>query len=171
MTPIIPDLHVSADEKPAPGREPPQYRFFSRFLVGIGAVILLCLLLPVSRSEALDLLAELTAGYDSNPALSDPSDGSGFSVYGLGAMHMFVLPEDLTLELSVEGRYQDYWSVEDNYRLQAGTALSYVMAEGRLLPALIGEVAVYRDALIEADDRNQAMVGIRADWILSNRLT
>ncbi|NQU15239.1 MAG: hypothetical protein HQ561_13890 [Desulfobacteraceae bacterium] len=137
----------------------------------MGAAAFFCFALMVPYSEAVDLLAELTAGYDSNPALSDPSDGSGFSVYGLGAGHVFTLSEDLALDLSVEGRYQDYWSVGDNYRVQAGTALSYVLAEGRFLPSLIGEVAAYRDALIEADERNEAMVGIRADWIVSNRLT
>ena len=144
---------------------------YHHFLSGIGATAFFCFFLMAPPSEAVDLLAELTAGYDSNPALADPSDGSGFSVYGLGAQHSFVLSEDLALHLSAEGRYQDYWSVGDNYRLQAGTALSYVMADGRFLPSLIGEVAAYRDALIEADERNEAMAGVAADWILSNRLT
>ena len=150
-----------------PARRKPYYYFLS----GIGVAAFFCFFMMVPPSEAVDLLAELTAGYDSNPALTDPSDGSGFSVYGLGAQHSFVLSEDLALHLSAEGRYQDYWSVGDNYRLQAGTALSYVMADGRFLPSLIGEVAAYRDALIEADERNEAMAGVAADWILSNRLT
>jgi len=141
------------------------------FLSGIGAAAFFCFFLMVPPSEAVDLLAELTAGYDSNPALSDPSDGSGFSVYGLGAMHSFVLSKDLALHLSAEGRYQDYWSVGDNYRVQAGTELSYVLADGRFLPSLIGEVAAYRDALVEADERNEAMAGIAAGWILTKRLT
>jgi hypothetical protein len=34
-----------------------------------------------------------------------------------------------------------------------------------------GEVAAYRDRLIPADERNEGMVGVNADWILSSRLT
>ncbi len=139
-------------------------------LLSMGAAFF-CLFLWAPHSEAVDLLAELTTGYDSNPALSDPADGSGFSVYGLGAEHAFVLSEDLALHLSGEARYQDYWTVGDNYRFQAGTALSYVMAGGSFLPSLMGEVAAYRDRLIEADERNEAMVGFAADWILTKRLT
>ena len=136
----------------------------------VAAIFLVSFLLP-PHSHAVNLLAELAAGYDSNPALSDPADGSGFSVYALGADHYFVLGKDLSLDLSVGGRYQDYWSVGDNYRLQTGTALSYVMAEGRFIPSLVGEVAAYRDRLIPADERNEGMAGINADWILSSRLT
>ncbi|MCF8129566.1 MAG: hypothetical protein K9N10_13720 [Deltaproteobacteria bacterium] len=152
-------------------QRPKPPRALKRFFPSIGFAVLLCFLLAVPRSEAFDLLAELAAGYDSNPALGDPSDGSGFSNYALGADQFVSLSNDLSLDLSVAGRYQDYWSVGDNYRLQTGAALSYVMAEGRLLPSLVGEVAAYRDALIETDARNEAMVGVNADWILSNRLT
>jgi len=125
----------------------------------------------VSPSKAVDLTADLTAGYDSNPALTDPSEDSGFSVYGLRAGQPFVLTDDLGLDLSVEGRYQDYWSVGDNYRVQADGSITYILADGRFLPSLMGEAAAYRDALIEADERNEAMVGIGADWIISSRLT
>ncbi len=150
---------------------PSRRRPYNPILSGIGASAFFCFFLLAPDSEAVDLLAELTAGYDSNPALSDPSDGSGFSVYGLGLTQSLALSEDLALHLSAEARYQDYWSVGDNYRLQAGTALSYVLAEGKFLPSLIGEVAAYRDRLIEADERNEAMAGIAADWILTKRLT
>ena len=152
-------------------KRPNRRRPYNPILSGIGAAAFFWFFLGASPSEAVDLLAELTAGYDSNPALSDPSDGSGFSVYGLGLTHSLALSEDLALHLSAEARYQDYWSVGDNYRLQAGTSLSYVMAEGRFLPSLMAEVAAYRDRLIEADERNEAMVGIAADWILTKRLT
>lgn len=135
------------------------------------AVICLALLLVPHHSKAINLSAELTAGYDSNPALSDPADSSGFFVYALGADHYFALSDDLSLDLSVGGRYQDYWSVGDNYRLQTDAALSYMMADGRFIPSLVGEVAAYRDRLIPADERNEGMVGINADWILSSRLT
>ncbi|EFK06697.1 conserved hypothetical protein [delta proteobacterium NaphS2] len=142
-----------------------------RFLWAMAVVLYLWSFTVASHAYAIDLLAELTAGYDSNPALSDPADGSGFFVYALGAEHYFTLSNDLSLDVSVGGRYQDYWSVGDNYRLDADTALSYVMAEGRFIPSLVGEVAAYRDRLIPADERNEGMVGINADWILSNRLT
>ncbi|MDQ1336831.1 MAG: hypothetical protein QG552_3781 [Thermodesulfobacteriota bacterium] len=140
--------------------------------LGSGLVgALFCFLLMGGHSGAVDLTAELTAGYDSNPALTDPSEGSGFSVYGLRAAQPFGVTDDLNLDLSVEGRYQDYWSVGDNYRMQADGSLTYVLVDGRFLPSLMGEAAAYRDALIEADERNEAMVGIGADWIISRRLT
>ena len=140
----------------------------SGMMVVLVAVMGLFLAAPVA---AMDLMAELSAGYDSNPALGDPAEGSGFSIYGAGAGHTFKWHDDLVLDASLEGRYQDYWQLEDNYRLQAGTALTYSMAEGRLLTSLMGEVAAYRDHLIEADERNEGMIGIGADWILTNRLT
>ncbi len=165
------NLGIPTGEASAFRKHPPQYRLFARFLSGIGTAVLFCLFMPVPHSGAVDLITELTAGYDSNPALNDPSDSSLFSIYGLGAGHAFAISEDLALDVSVEGRYQDYWSVRDNYSAQAGTELSHVLAGGRFLPSLVGEVAVYRDALIEAEERNWVMVGIRVDWILSPRLT
>ena len=171
LSPAPLKLKNSGNGKGEPRQRPGPYGVVKRFLSFTGAAVLLCTLLMASRSEAVDLLAELAAGYDSNPALSDPSDGSGFSIYALGAEHYVGLSEDFALDLSAAGRYQDYWSVEDNYRLQAGAALSYIVADGRFLPSLVGEVAAYRDGLIEADERNEAMVGINADWILTSRLT
>ncbi len=126
--------------------------------------------MPASAS-AVDLTAELASGYDSNPALIDPPEGSGFSLYAFKAGQPLSLTEALGLDLSVEGRYQDYWSVGDNYRLQADGSFTVALADGRFLPAFVGEVAAYRDALIEADERDEAMVGIRTDWILSKRAT
>jgi len=142
----------------------------ARFGAIVLAAALLCGLSHSGVVEAVNLTAELTTGYDANPALSDPSDGSGFSTYALRAGQPFDLAEKLLLDLSVEGKYQQYWSVEDNYRLQTNGALSYVMADGRFIPMLMGEAAVYRDGLIEADERNEVMVGLGADWIISNRL-
>lgn len=142
-----------------------------RFGSGLLATSFFVIFLIVSQSQAVDLTGELTAGYDSNPALIDPPEASGFSVYALRAGQPLILTDDLGFELSVEGRYQDYWSVGDNYRLQVDGAMTYTLADGHFFPALIGEVAAYRDALIEADERNEAMLGIRAEWIISKRAT
>jgi len=51
----------------------------------------------------------------------------GFPTHYLGTLN-----DDLMLDVSLEGRYQDYWQVEDNYRIQAGTTMTYSMADGRL---------------------------------------
>lgn len=133
--------------------------------------VCLCLFVMPASAGAVDLTSELASGYDSNPALIDPSEGSGFSLYAFRAGQPLSLTEALALDLSVEGRYQDYWSVGDNYRLQADGSFTVALADGRFLPALVGEAAAYRDALIEADERDEAMAGIRADWILSKRVT
>ncbi len=168
---IVPSSKIPTSGGLGPRRRAARHTSSGHFCAGIASAAFFCFLLLIPPSEAVDLTAELTAGYDSNPALTDPSDASGFSVYALRAGQPFALAEDLSMDLSVEGKYQDYWSVGDNYRLQAGTSLTYVLANGRFLPSVMGEVAAYRDALIEADERNEAMAGIGGDWIISNRLT
>jgi len=70
----------------------------------VAAAICLTFLMMPRHSHAINLSAELTAGYDSNPALSDPADDSGFSVYALRVDHYFSLSEDLSLDVSVGGR-------------------------------------------------------------------
>jgi len=164
------DIHIPDNRPESQAGDIP---FIHRILCGAlaFAAALIWSLVWAGPLQAMDLTAELSAGYDSNPALSDPADGSGFSVYGGGGGYLFKWSEDLMLDVSVEGRYQDYWQVEDNYRIQAGTALTYAMAGGRFLAALLGEAAAYRDDLIEADARNEGVLGIGADWILTNRLT
>ncbi len=120
---------------------------------------------------AMDFVVETAAGYDSNPALTERSESSGFSVYGLGMGCQFTLTDDLILEGLLEGRWQDYWEVGDNYLLQAKAALSYPLAKARVLSSLMGEVIAYRDNLVEEDERDEVMVGVQADWLISGRLT
>ena len=134
------------------------------------AVALIWVFSAAAPLAAMDLTAELSLGYDSNPALIESGEGSGFSAYGMGGGHVFKWYEDLMLDVFAEGRYQDYWQVEDDYRIQAGTTLTYSMADDRLSASVLGEVAAYRDKLVEADERDEAMIGIGAEWILTNRL-
>ncbi len=134
-------------------------------------MLIFWVLAAAQPSLAIDLTTELSAGYDSNPALGDPAESSGFSVYSAGLGHMFGWTEDLMLDISVEGRYQDYWALENNYRVQAGSTLTYTILSGRLLTSLTGEAVACRDHLIEADERNEVMVGLGAEWLLTRRLT
>ena len=93
-----------------------------------------------------------------------------FSVYGLGATHSFVLSEDLFLDLSAK----------EGIRTTGAWETTTVCRPGQRSPTpwrrdgssrLLWRGGGLRDALIETDERNEAMAGIGADWILSNRLT
>ena len=93
--------------------------------------------------DVLDLSVEGTTGYDSNPALEADADGSGFSVYTAGLGKQFRFENPLILDTFLNARYQDYWQLEDNYDVRGGVALSYPPANGRFIPALLLEAAVY----------------------------
>ncbi len=132
-----------------------------------------CQTMGLPQAEALDVLdlfVEGTTGYDSNPALEADADGSGFSVYTAGLGKQFRFENPLTLDTFLNAHYQDYWQVEDNYDVRGGGALSYPLANGRFMPALLLEAAVYRDHLVEAAERNEVMAGLAADLIVNSRI-
>lgn len=124
----------------------------------------------VGALDALDLFAEGTVGYDSNPALEADPDGSGFAMYAAGLGKQFRFKNPFILETILNARYQDYWQVKDNYDVRGGGALSYPLANGRFTPSLLLEAALYRDHLVEAAERNEVVVGFGADLIVNSRM-
>jgi hypothetical protein len=71
----------------------------------------------------------------------------------------------------LEGSYQNYTRVDDNYLLKARGELSRPVLGGRLVPALLMEVNAYRDDYVREDDRDQYLAGMRLSWIYSRRMT
>jgi len=120
--------------------------------------------------DVVNLFVEGTAGYDSNPALEADPEGSGFFVYAGGFGKYFRLTDQLTLDTFLNGRYQDYWQVGDNYDAKVGGTLSYSLADGRFTPAILLEAAAWRDHLVTAAERNEVTAGLAADLVLSNRI-
>lgn len=136
--------------------------------LSIGRLVwLLGALLFPGEAFAFHTLLEARAGYDSNPALAEEAEGSGFSLYAGEASHAFQIPGGLLVDLSLAGGYQQFWETEDNYRVGCGGALSYPLADGRVIPSLVGGVTLYRDALLEADERNTCRLGLDVDWRLA----
>ena len=112
-----------------------------------------------------------SAGYDSNPALADEAESSWFLAYSAGMVEQFLLTDALILDTVLDAVYQDYWQVKDNYHGQGRAILSYPLADGLILPSILGGVAAYRDHYVEAEERNEALAGIDVSVILSKRLT
>jgi hypothetical protein len=130
------------------------------------------LLIPVLETPALDTSIQLAAGYDDNPSLSADATASSFACYQIKLAHSFFsdLPS-VDGGLFMNGMYQDYFSVEDNYQFNAGASLIFPLSEGRLLPGIYSDVLLYRDNFTEEDDRNDIAVGGQIDWLANARLT
>lgn len=119
----------------------------------------------------MEIFVDGSVGYDSNPALADEAESSWFASYSAGLAKQFLLTDALVLETVLDVAYQDYRQVEDNYNGQGKVILSYPLANGMILPAILGGVNAYRDHFIEAEERNEALAGIDVSMVLSKRLT
>ena len=131
----------------------------------------LCLIPGVNRSSAVQIGAALSGGYDSNAVLSDEETGSGFARYRLWGMHPFFQSnKGLSGSGIIQGNYQDFFDVSDNYRITAGADLRWHLKNARLMPTLMGDVIVYRNRELPEDDANAVMLGSRLEWLATARL-
>ena len=119
----------------------------------------------------MEIFADGSVGYDSNPALAEEAESSWFSAYSAGLAKQFLLTDALILDTVLDATYQDYWQVKDNYNGRARVILSYPLVNGMISPSILGGVAAYRDHFIEAEERNEALTGIDVSMVLSKRLT
>lgn len=149
-------------------REPaqgPRVHFLHRWYAVFLCVCLLCW--PCSAA-GFQAQVEARTGYDSNPALSEASEGSGF-VHYIGRLHQFLdISKTALVDLFMDGGYQQYWQTGDNYRLICGGGISYPLAGGRVIPALLVEAGLWRDHLVEAEERNEYLLGLKADWFVNH---
>lgn len=132
----------------------------------------LCLIPGVNRSSAVQIGAEISGGYDSNAVLSAEETGSGFGRYRLWAAQPFLRSnERLSGQGVIQGSYQDFFDVSDNYRISAGTDLQWHLNNKRLIPTFMGDVIVYRNRELPEDDVNAVTIGSRLQWLATSRLT
>lgn len=125
---------------------------------------------PVMADQAMRLGGEVTAGYDSNPAQSHDGPELAFAQYAFDAARQTRLGEsDLTV--GVSGRYRDYEAANDNYRLTLHADWAHETAQGAGLVTLSVAGAAYRDALVPADERDEAALAVRYHHTLTARDT
>ncbi len=148
--------------------------FFSKTILPIClflAVYFCSQFLCAPCGTAMESFVDGSIGYDSNPSLADKAESSWFSAYHAGMAKQFLLTDALILDTVLDAAYQDYRQVKDNYHGQARAIVSYPLANGLILPSILGGVAAYRDHFVEAEERNEALVGLDVSVVLSKRLT
>lgn len=125
---------------------------------------LLALVFCVTDSNAAELTLTSSLGYDSNPGLYEDKEGSAFAAYGVSASHRLISSAAVNLKISASGSYRDHFSLGDNYRLEAGPELSFPLLKGILIPSVSAGAAIYRDHLVDEDERNEVFAGIGLAW-------
>ena len=134
-------------------------------------LIIGCLFL-LTPARALDTDLEVSIGYDDNPAEVEDMDGSGFTRYRAQlAQSFFKETEALDTALFFDAAYEQYFDLEDNYRLRAGATMDIASGSDRFLPGLFVEVAAYRDDLVADDERDELILGGFVQWLVDARLT
>jgi len=130
------------------------------------------LIADVGRPLAVQIGAEVSGGYDSNAVLSAEETGSGFMRYRLWGEQPFLQSNaQITGTGIIQGAYQDFFDVSDNYRVSASADLQWHLQDKRIIPSLLGEATVYRNRELPEDDVNAVMIGGRLEWLTTPRLT
>lgn len=131
-----------------------------------------CLLLSFTVAPAMDTTFEVAAGYDDNAAEVTDGEGSGLARYRVGfSQPIRTEAAGPDLDLFLEGLYSQYFSLDDNYQLRAGTEFTTLPWHNRLQTSLFAEVMLYRDDLVAEDERNSLLVGGELQWLVDARLT
>jgi hypothetical protein len=111
-------------------------------------------------------------GYDDNPAEVTDSDGSGVARYHVFLKQsVFKDAKDVDADLFFDGVYEQYFDLDDNYRLQAGATLESRTLFERFLPGLFAEATAWRDVLVPDDERDELTLGGFVQWLVGARLT
>lgn len=124
---------------------------------------------PAGHAEHFSV--ESSAGYDDNPAQTNDRKGSGFTFHRASMFDSWQLGGGASFTGLLEGSYQNYTRVGDNYFLKARGELERPVLGGRLVPALFLETNAYRDDYIREDDRDQYLAGMRLSWLFSRHMT
>jgi len=100
------------------------------------------------------------------------TDGSGFARYRvLLEQSLFKDATAADMDIFFDAAYEQYFSLDDNYRLRAGTTIDVASGFDRLLPGLFAEAAAYRDDLVADDERDELILGGFVQWLVDPRLT
>ena len=137
-----------------------------------GLRALFCLVLILAwpgYGLAGDVSVDMSAGYNSNPTEARTGEGSGFSEFSASLFQEVSPSEGWNLDLMPRATYQNFWERSDNYSLGADVLLVPKVPWGHVLPGLFAKGYLYRDNLVEADERNEFALGTRVDWFVSAR--
>ncbi len=128
---------------------------------------LLILAVFINISSAAELSLTSSLGYDSNPGLYEDEEGSAFAAYGVSASHRLISTNRANLGIAASASYRDHFSLGDNYRLEAGPELSFPLFQGALIPAVSVGAVIYRDHLVDEDERNEVFADLGLAWFAS----
>ena len=124
---------------------------------------------PAPSSDT-EIGGEISAGYDSNPAQSHDGPELAFARIAIAAARQMRLGGS-ELTVGASGWFRDNESDNDSSRLTLRTDWSRETAQGAGLLTLAVAGAAYRDALVPADERNEAALTLRYDHSLTARDT
>lgn len=135
-----------------------------------------CLIPGMDQPLALEMGIGASAGYDSNAVLSAQETGSGFARYRLWGEHPLFSSNRQSIEalrghVVLEGEYQDYFHVSDNFRLAASLDIEPPLTVKGLAVHLLAEAMVFENRELPEDDGNSLMAGARLQWLAGSRLT
>jgi len=133
----------------------------------------LCLLTSTGQGAANDLQLEgsIGLGFDSNPAQTHTGTELAFARYAVEAGRSWSTSDGPVFNLGGRGWYRDYEAANDAYGLDLFGEWSRESASGLGLWQLDLSAGGYRDALVPADERDEAAIGLRYDHLLSARYT
>ncbi len=133
-----------------------------------------------NRAFATELLFTSSVGYNSNPALeSRPSvsqpdqdiKGSPFSIHTLSLEQGFTIADKCTIDVSPSVTYLNLWEMPDNHQFNLGISLSPAVSGKRFTSYLFTNALLYRDSMIEPDERDEFTLGAVGEIVLSGRYT
>lgn len=113
----------------------------------------------------------IALGFDSNPAQMTTGSELAFARYAIEAWRAWSASHGQVFSLGGRGWYRDYEAANDAYRLDLIGEWSRESASGLGLWQLDLSAGAYRDALVSADERDEAAIGLRYDHLLSARYT
>lgn len=120
----------------------------------------------------MDTTFEIAAGYDDNPSEVSETEGSGM-VHYRARLEPSVWRSETgsSLEFYLDTSYSQYFDVDDNYLMRAGTGLTSGLWQLRFRAGFFAEATVYRDDLVMEDEYNAFLVGGNLQWLADARLT
>ena len=141
------------------------------FAYALGALSLLLTSTGLGAADDLQLDASIALGFDSNPAQTRTGPDLAFTRYAVEASRSWSANAGQAFSLGGGGWYRDYEAANDAYRLNLLGEWSRESASGLGLWRLNLAGSAYRDALVPADERDEAGVGARYDHLISARYT
>jgi len=114
------------------------------------------------------LFAQIMLGYDSNPAQTQTPAGAAFASYAAGIENERYI-DGSAWGLSLNAWYRDYEGMGDSYRTNLLGSWSTETEDGLGRVTLSIEGNLYRDALVPADERNEAALALGWSRSLSAR--